>query len=245
MQDKTNLVHDLSASIGLSSHSGMSIVLRINTRNEAPILLRGEALDEVDSFTYLGSMVTKDGGTEAGIAARIGKARAAFKQLKNVWRFVDLSRKTKIRIFNSNVKSVLYYGSETWRTSVTNSNKLQTFFNSCLRQNLHIRWPEVINEMLWECTDQTPVDQQLIQRRWRWIGHTLHKPTSNTTRQALRWNPQGKRRRGGPRNTWQRDLVADAKKAGYAWGELEQMAQDRGHWKQLVDGLCPRRGNRP
>ena len=108
MQDKTNLVNDLSASIGLSIHSGKSKVLRINTRNEAPILLRGEALDEVDSFTYLGSIVTKDGGTEADIAARIGKARAAFKQLKNVWRSSDLSRKTKIRIFNSNVKSVLY-----------------------------------------------------------------------------------------------------------------------------------------
>ena len=50
---------------------------------------------------------------------------------------------------------------------------------------------------------------------------------------------------GGHETPWQRDLVADAKKAGYAWGQLEQMAQDRGRWRQLVDGLCPRRGNRP
>ena len=170
MQDKTNLVNDLSDSIGLSINSGKSKVLRINTRNEAPTLLRGEALDEVDSFTYLCSIVTKDGWTEADITDWIGKARAAFKQLKNVWRSGDLSRKTKIRIFNSNVKSVLYYGSETWKTSITNSNKLQTFLNSCLRQILHIRWPEVIsNEMLWERTDQTPAHIEKMEMDWSYF----------------------------------------------------------------------------
>ena len=29
-------------------------------------------------------------------------------------------------------------------------------------------------------------------KRWRWIGHTLRKPTSSITRQALTWNPQEK-----------------------------------------------------
>jgi hypothetical protein len=32
-----------------------------------------------------------------------------------------------------NGKSVLLYGSETWRTTKTNSHKLQTFINTCLR----------------------------------------------------------------------------------------------------------------
>ena len=30
-----------------------------------------------------------------------------------------------------------------------------------------------------------PVDVEIKQRRWRWIGHTLQKPSNNTTRQAL------------------------------------------------------------
>ena len=79
--------------------------------------------------------------------------------------------------------------------------------------------------------------------RWRWLGHTLRKPTSNTTRQALTWNPQGKREKGRPRNTWRRDLEADTKKMGYTWGQLVRVAQDRDTWKTLVDGrLCSRLG---
>ena len=70
----------------------------------------------------------------------------------------------------------------------------------------------------------------------QWIGSSYREDGDglvilNASRHLMlpdRWNPQGKRRRGRPRNTWQRDLVADGKKAGYAWGELEQMAQDVG-----------------
>ena len=37
----------------------------------------------------------------------------------------------KLRIFNSNVRSVLLYGCETWRTTQTMQNKIQTFFTPC------------------------------------------------------------------------------------------------------------------
>ena len=39
----------------------------------------------------------------------------------------------------------------------------------------------------------------------------LRKPASSTTRQALTWNPQGKRKRGRPRNSWRRDTEAEPK----------------------------------
>ena len=38
-----------------------------------------------------------------------------------------------------------------------------------------------------------------LKRRWGWLGHTLRKPNTNITRQALTWNPQGKRKRGRPK----------------------------------------------
>lgn len=76
----------------------------------APIGLEGEALEEVESFTYLGSVVDKLGGTDADVKVQIGKARAAFLQLKKVWGSSELPRNTKIRIFNSLMKPVLMYG---------------------------------------------------------------------------------------------------------------------------------------
>jgi hypothetical protein len=64
-------------------------------------------LEEVERFTYLSSIVDKQGGTDADVMIRVGKARAAFLQLKKVWISRYLSTNTKIRLFNSNIKSVL------------------------------------------------------------------------------------------------------------------------------------------
>ena len=43
----------------------------------------------------------------------------------------------------------------------------------------------------WELAGQEPVAKQILRRKWGWIRHTLRKPASSTTRQALTWNPQG------------------------------------------------------
>jgi hypothetical protein len=42
----------------------------------------------------------------------------------------------------------------------------------------------------------------LIQKRWRWLGHVLRKPSEDMTKVALRRTPEGKRKRGRPKITW-------------------------------------------
>ncbi|RUS76284.1 hypothetical protein EGW08_015956 [Elysia chlorotica] len=176
---------------GLKISMTKTEVMRVNNKQHAPIPLHQENMKEVDKFVYLGSIVSKDGGTDEDIRSRINKARHAFRTLRSVWSSSALAQHNKIRIFNSNVKSVLLYGSETWRTTKTNTQKLQTFINRCLRNILNIRWPEVIsNQDLWERTRQAPIEQEIKKRKWGWMGHTLRKPSSNTTRQSLEWNPR-------------------------------------------------------
>ncbi len=46
------------------------------------------------------------------------------------------------------------------------------------------------------------------------------------------------------KNTWRRDLAADTKEMVYTWKELEKIAQDCGHWRKVVDGLCSERGEK-
>ena len=107
-----------------------------------------------------------------------------------------------------------------------------------------IRWSVTIsNTDLWRETNQIPPEDEIRRRGWRWIGHTLCKPTSRVTRQALCWNPHGKRKRGRPRNTWRRDHKVDIRKTGHSWSQLEMMAQNRDLWQTVVVGLCPRRSD--
>ena len=147
--------------------------------------------------------------------------------------------RTKLCIFNSNVKSVLLYGCEAWWTTQTMQRKIQTFFNTCLRCIYKMQWQEKIrNEDLWERAGQEPVAKQILRRKWGWIGHTLRKPASSTTRQALTWNPQGKRKRGRPRNSWRRDTEAELKQQGTNWSGMTRAAQNRVRRRGVVDGLC-------
>ena len=74
--------------------------------------------------------MNNDGGTDADVKARIGKARVAFLQLKNIWSARPIATQTKIRIFDSNVKSVLLFGSETWRSTKKTTRKVQTFLDN-------------------------------------------------------------------------------------------------------------------
>jgi hypothetical protein len=159
-------------------------------------------LRETDSVCYLGSAITTDGGVEVDIRNRLNRARAAFTTLKPVWVSTKLKTMTKLRIFNSNVKSVLLYACESWLASKQATNLLQTFVNWCLRCILKIYWPAVIlKQQLWQITQQEPTELEIKRRKWKWLGHTLRRPQTDIKRATLDWNPQGSRRRGRPTNT--------------------------------------------
>ena len=239
MQEKTSVLNSLSRSVGLRIHPGKSKVLKIVSASKEQVEIEGNALEDVESFCYLGSIIDRDGGTTAEIKSRIGKAQAAFTSLNKLWRTRDISLRTKLRIFNSNVKSVLLYGCETWNASQTCIKRIQVFINKCLRRLLKIRWTDkVTNEEVFRRTGQGPVGVEVGKRRWRWIGHTLRKPGC-TTRKVLDWNPQGKRSRGRPRGTWRRVTENDVQRSGKTWNSVKKLAQDRERWRVFVRGLYP------
>ncbi len=158
--------------------------------------------------------------------------------MKKVWNSRQLTTHTKTCLFNANVKSVLLYGAETWRKIKATIRNIQTFINSCLCRILQIRWSDTIrNCELWQRTNQLPVEQEIRKRKWRWIGHTLRKPITSITRQALTWNPQGKGKTPGE-ETWRQTLKRWKKET------KEKTAQDHGHWRKVVDGLCSERGQK-
>jgi len=116
---------------------------------------------------------------------------------------VSGGQKTKLRILNSNVMSVLSYGAEMWRLTPTDLNKLGVFHPTCLRRVLRRFWHNHLsNKELYEATGSTPVSILIQVKRWRWIGHGLRTNPDSNSRTALTWAPEGKRRQGLPRETW-------------------------------------------
>ncbi|CAG2240052.1 MIB [Mytilus edulis] len=94
------------------------------------------AMDNVEDFTYLGGIISKDNGTGKDTKTRLSKARATFARLHTILKSNHYSLRTKLRIYNSNVKSVLLYGSETWRVLVDDLHKLDAFYTSCIKRSI-------------------------------------------------------------------------------------------------------------
>jgi hypothetical protein len=83
--------------------------MRLNTEDVRRVQVQCTELKDVESFTYLDSILTKTGGTEEDVGSRIGKARAAFASFNTIWRSKIYKRQTKIRLYNAIVKSTLLY----------------------------------------------------------------------------------------------------------------------------------------
>jgi len=73
------------------------------------------------------------------------------------------------------------------------------------------------------------------------IGHTLRKETGAIEKTALDWNPQGYRRRGRPKRTWQRTIEDEIRRS---WNEVKGIAGDCNAWKLLMDALWSTRSKR-
>ena len=107
MQEKLTQVERRAVETGLCINTKKTKVLKSNTKTRADLTVNGQNLEEVGSFTYLGSEVDNLGGSDKDVKIRIEKARTAFIMMGYIWKGRDISLKTKVRLFNSNVKTIL------------------------------------------------------------------------------------------------------------------------------------------
>ena len=79
-----------------------------NPTNHLPLKICNKEVMSVDSFTYLGSLITNDGSSPSDITSRI----AMYRLSNPLFRKHRISIQTKINMYCALVVSVLLYGSE-------------------------------------------------------------------------------------------------------------------------------------
>ena len=136
IQEKTNRLRSFASQIGLRINIKKSEVMILNNDHSPSVQLDGQDLPYTDQFTYLGSTVRVDGGAGTDINLRLSKARAAFNNLQNVWKSGQYTNRIKLKLYNSCVIPILLYGSECWRMTEADQQKLSTFHTKNLRRIL-------------------------------------------------------------------------------------------------------------
>jgi len=115
----------------------------------------GNVVDMVDSFTYLGSLVDRNGRSEAELVRRIAITRNCMASLDcNIWRS-SISVSTKIRLYSVYVLPVFLYGAETWTLTKAMTKamaaKVDAFDQWCQRCILRIHYSQHVTNAEVRC----------------------------------------------------------------------------------------------
>ena len=93
-REKTRRLSKFGQQVGPQISKRKTEVMTLNINASAPVLLDDQALLSTETFTYLGSVVRQDGGTNEDIQSRLSKARNACRSPNAVWRSSQYSIKT-------------------------------------------------------------------------------------------------------------------------------------------------------
>ena len=178
------------------------------------ITVKGQRLQVVDKFTYLGSTLSRVVHIDDEVNARIAKASAAFGQLHgSIWDRSGIRLDTKLKVYRLVVLPTLLYACETWTVYQRHAKRLNHFHTSCLRKLLKIKWQDRIpdTEVLKRAGMQS-IHTLLKLAQLRWTGHVTRISDERLPKKILYGELQvGKRSHGGQKKRYKDTLKASLK----------------------------------
>ena len=85
IQEKTQRLNTFAKQFGLNISSKKTEIMALNATNTPQVQIDSEELHYTDRFTYLGSIISRDGGTDLDIQSRLNKARNSLNMMNKVW----------------------------------------------------------------------------------------------------------------------------------------------------------------
>ena len=156
-------------------------------KTEVTILKRGNKQSEEGwrNTIKLGSLL----GDKEDIRRRKQLSCTALRNLSKLWHKKNLTTlKTRLRLYETLVKSILLYNASTWGLTVNDEKELNSFHRRQLREVAGIKWPHRIrNKKLYKMTKSKPVSVEITERRWKMLGHTLRMPPNTPARRAMKY----------------------------------------------------------
>ena len=217
--------------------------------------VNGVPLEKVKQFCYLGSTIEESGDPSSEVRIRIGKATSVFRSLRwCLWRRRQIPIGIKLRLFDSMVMSIPYYGLELLSLNVVYTQQIAAFEQYCLRAILGVGWRQHVTneEVLQRCGRKGSMAMRLLQHRCRWLGHIGRMSQSRFQFQSFFSEPPSHwHRRPGdnePRGKPASNLTPRRQQGGYMrmhglpWKDtILNLTQDRQVWKEFTSKCCHHR----
>lgn len=239
---------DLQASLTNVTRIYTALGLKININKTEIVAQRGvieepitfqlneEEIKQVDTFNYLGGIVTENNSLDKEICFRINKASVSFGKLRpRVFENNNLKLKTKISVYSAVCLSSLLYGSESWTTYRRHVKQLEAFHIQCLQRIIGVTWRDKIphTDILLR-TNSKSIEAMIANKHLRWTGHVIRMPEHRLPRQVLYGQLEAApRTAGGPKKRFKDNLKATLKKCNMNPLDIELIAQNRPQWRSM------------
>ena len=169
------------------------------------IFLGGKAVNQIDRFKYLGSMVCIDSDSSPEISSRLAIARDTTSQLIGLWKAKEISLKLKIQLVKSLVWSVALYGAESWTLKQKDMKKIGSFELWVWRRMLQVSWKEKkTNAWIRQkvgISEEEGLLSQLKKRKLSKYGHWKRRPES-IVQATIEGEVEGKAKPGRRKTGW-------------------------------------------
>jgi len=203
------------------------------------IKVKNESLVQCKSFVYLGSTISYNARLDNELSLRLGKASSEYGKLRDrLWNNHHVSIRVKCKVYRAIVLSSLLYGAETWTIYRSQVLRLQAYMMRQLRDIMGIHWSDFItNEQVLRRAGLPSMENVLIEKNLRWLGHVHRMDRGRLPRQLLYSQLcSGSRNQGRPRLRYKDVAKRNIKRRGIDLDSWQSLAQARTSWRGMIKG---------
>ena len=148
------------------------VLTRGEREGKGIIKIRGQNLEIVESFKYLGSELMENGRLDMEISKRIQQGNAFYQSVRNlVWR-KEVPMKCKEVMYKMYYCPILTFAAETWTLTKRQENRIQASEMKFLRSMLgKTRMDKVRNENVRNEIGVEKHNDRMEKNKLRWFGH--------------------------------------------------------------------------
>jgi len=152
-------------------------------------------LEQVKSFRYLGSIVNVNNSIDEEIKGRISLGNEAFYANQDLFKSKLLSKKSKLRMYQTLVRPVVTYACETWVLKENIKSKLRVFERKVVRiiygptKESDGTWRIKSNDELNRLIGNKNIIKYIKAQRLAWFGHVHRMPDNSMVKKYMSGHP--------------------------------------------------------
>lgn len=234
MESLLNKMERVSLDFGLKINRSKTKVMIVDrANNNSPEVTEIANCNVVQSYIYLGTLITNTGGCADEIKQCMAITRSSMDRLRKIWRNRNITKATKMRLVKALVFPIFLYGAETWTLRESEKKKIDALEMWCWRRMLGVSWTEFRTNA--SIIQELGVKQRLSSivqcRILTFFGHITRREGVSVERLVVQGKVEGTRARGRSPMRWA-DQIKTALNGPLH--ECARRATVRDEWRRIV-----------